>query len=318
MKNSKIEWTDSTWNFVLGCEKTSPGCKNCYAIREVHRMASNPNPKIAAACADLTVIQGGKANWTGQFNFVEERLKVPLQTKKPSRYFVNSLSDLFHPGVKEEWIWRGFAVMSMTPHHTFQILTKHPERALKLFEQYQGRSHSHEALHIGTAQVKSGCWIDPLPNVWIGVSVENQAEAEKRIPLLLQIPSEVRFISAEPLLGPLDLTDFGNRLDWVIIGGESGPGARPMDIAWARSIRNQCAAAKVACFVKQLGAEPISQTQDEYFPRWALESGPKGPFYSKFADKKGGDIGEWPIDLRVREYPKPAASYAAGEGTPRQ
>jgi protein gp37 len=215
---------------------------------------------------------------------VPEKLTEPLRWKKPRRVFVNSMSDLFHEDLSAAYIADVFAVMARTPQHTYQVLTKRPERMLML-------------LLAPPAGVEP--W--PLPNVWLGVSVENQHFADERIPLLLQTPAAVRFISAEPLLDAVDLSPFlpvetiggvelERWLDWVIVGGESGPGARPFNIEWARSIVQQCQAAGVPVFVKQLGRFAIDDSNGTAF-RMALRS------------TKGGESSEWPADLRVREFP---------------
>lgn len=234
-----IEWTEETWNPIVGCSIVSPGCTNCYAMG-------------------------------------------PLARTKPTVYFVNSMSDLFHASVPDAWIDRVFAVMALCPQHTFQVLSK---RSVRMREYFAG----HDRVDIingsiwsmlgtprGSTIEHGGNWRAtlPLPNVWLGVSAERQQEADERIPDLLATPAAVRFVSCEPLLGPLDLerinrrdnarlglldalrgqqhsydgTAFGPRLDWVIVGGESGPGARPMHPDWARSLRNQCSAARVPFF----------------------------------------------------------------------
>ena len=213
--NSKIEWTDATWNPVSGCSKVSAGCKNCYAERISRR-------------------------WWGSREFTDvqlhpERLDWPLQWRKPRRIFVNSMSDLFHPKVTDEFIGKVIEVMRLAKHHTFQVLTKRPDRM--------------------RAMMKS------FPNVWAGVSIEDQATADERIPLLLNTEASVRFISAEPLLGPVDLLlaaadSFSSMagIHWVIAGGESGPEARPMHPDWVRDIRDQCLTAGVPFFFKQYGS----------------------------------------------------------------
>lgn len=275
-ENSKIEWTDATWNPVLGCDKISPGCKNCYAIRTAWRLQHNPNPKVAKAFEGLTVIEGGKPNWTGRVNVVEERLGEPLSWAKPRRVFVNSQSDLFHDAIPEESIRAVFAIMAQARQHTFQILTKRPARMQEMLSRWQSEG----------LMLREGCGVS-LPNVWLGVSVENQKAADERIPLLLQTPAAVRWVSAEPLLGPItfrwaswdhhqphprrvkqlpdverggklisgavDHLDGLRMLDWVVAGGESGPGARPMHPDWARSLRNECEDAGVSFFFKQWG-----------------------------------------------------------------
>lgn len=280
MGESKIEWTDATWNPVRGCTKVSPGCAHCYAETFAERFRG---------------VKGHAYEQGFDLRLVPEKLDEPLTWKKPRRVFVNSMSDLFQDGVSETFILRAFTVMEKCPQHTFQILTKRAERMRDVVS------------WVGRKFVDNGDpW--PMPNVWLGVSVENQHFADERIPLLLQTEAAIRFISAEPLLGPVNLRSVGTttcpdcrdalgvyahgkpapRLDWVIVGGESGNQARPFDIAWARSIIKQCADAEVACFVKQIGAKPYTFDDMRAFPS---------------GDKKGGDPAEWPADLRVRQFP---------------
>lgn len=260
-----IEWTDATWNAVTGCTKVSAGCDHCYAETIATRFA------------------GTKAYPDGfEVTLRPERLDQPLRWKRPRRIFVNSMSDLFHKDVPDEFIAQIFAVMALAQQHTFQVLTKRPGRmrSLLLSDRFvemidESRPESFEALG----------W--PLPNVWLGTSVENQHWADVRIPLLLETPAAVRFLSCEPLLGPVDLTrylwltggstagpfrDYAGRvrgrggiggqtithvaardLHWVIVGGESGAGARPMHPDWARSLRDQCVEAGVPFHFKQRG-----------------------------------------------------------------
>lgn len=250
--NSSIEWTrgddgtaGTTWNPILGCDRVSPGCDACYAITQANIRAANPHPKVAAAFAGLTERTDHGLDWTGRVNLLPERLEQPFTWRKPRRVFVNSLADLFHDDVPTAFIAAVFDVMRRTPQHTYQILTKRHARM---------RSLSHGATF-------GAGW--PLPNVWLGASVEDQKWADIRIPALLDTPAAVRWISAEPLLGPVDLANVGpepgfdalrSGLDWVVAGGESGPGARPMHPDWARSLRDQCQAASVPFFFKQFGA----------------------------------------------------------------
>lgn len=214
---SSIEWTEATWNPVTGCTKVSPGCAHCYAETFAERFRGVPGHPYQQGF-DLKL-------WP-------ERLSLPLTWKRPRRIFTNSMSDLFHLDVPETYIRQVFEVMAQAHWHTFQVLTKRPERA--------------------TALASSLPW---PPNVWMGTSVENQAFTT-RIDALRQIPAQIRFLSCEPLLGPLMLDLRG--IDWVIVGGESGHGARPMQPAWARDIREQCAQASVAYFFKQWGAHDES------------------------------------------------------------
>jgi len=308
---SAIEWTDATWNCLLGCSRVSAGCAHCYAELLAYRLARMGNPNYAG----LTKKVGNDIRWTGEVRFVEEALDLPLRWKRPRRIFVNSMSDLFHEKVEDYWQDQIFAVIALAHQHTFQILTKRPERMLAylndeavreridvfMWEQIERRvdpgARRRDDIR-ATAPDLDETW--PLPNVWLGVSVEDQATADERIPLLLQTPAAVRWISYEPALGPVDLRPFlwkiddlaGDlRVDWVVIGGESGPGARPFDLAWARRAIAQCRAAGVPVFVKQLGAQPFYRI-------------PEGTAGLGLRDRKGGSMEEWPDDLRVREFPK--------------
>lgn len=281
---SGIEWTDATWNVVIGCDKVSPGCDHCYAIRTAHRMQANPNPKVSGPYAGTEA----DGEWTGRVNLVHERLDLPLRWYTPRRIFVNAQSDLFHNDVPTEFIADVFATMSLAQRHTFQILTKRPGRMRHLLTAEHVPNSRYPALKCSFLDLvfdsvgrrfdpdwaehwQSPEW--PLPNVWLGVSAEDQKWADIRIPELLDTPAAVRFVSAEPLLGPIDLrrirnrfdrsvredslSDLGvpgtTRIDWVIVGGESGPGARPMHPNWARSLRDQCAGAGVPFLFKQWG-----------------------------------------------------------------
>ncbi|QJX01172.1 DUF5131 family protein [Frigoriglobus tundricola] len=226
---STIEWTNATWNFLLGCDKVSPGCAGCYAVKDVIRMAGNPNPKVAAANTGLAYRQdNGVLNWTGVVRPLPARLGLPFDWAKPQKVFVNSLSDMFHDEVPLAFIRRAFAVMAATPWHTYQILTKRAERLEALAPELE--------------------WPD---NVWQGVSVESQPYAV-RVDHLRRTGAKVKFLSVEPLLGPVALDLAG--IDWVITGGESGPRARPFDPAWALAVRDQCAAAGTKFFHKQNGS----------------------------------------------------------------
>lgn len=211
-QHSSIEWTEATWNPVTGCTKVSPGCDNCYAERLAHRLKAMGNPRYEQAF-DLAVHR--------------DLLTLPLRWKKPRVVFVNSMSDLFHPAVPTSFIREVFDVMAEASQHTFQVLTKRPKRAAALSPKLE--------------------WPQ---NVWMGTSVESE-EYLFRAGELTRTPAAVRFLSLEPLLGPLTL-DLGD-IDWVIAGGESGPGARPPEEAWIKGIRDQCVAAGVPFFFKQWG-----------------------------------------------------------------
>lgn len=277
-----ISWTDATWNPVIGCTKVSAGCDNCYAIRTARRMTANPNPLVSQAYAGTEA--GGE--WTGKVNLLANRLDQPLRWRKPRRIFVNAQSDLFHKEVPDDFIARVFAVMALAPQHTFQVLTKRHGRMRSLLssEDFPRLVFAH-AYHNGAEDIGDADWGHedwPLSNVWVGVSVEDQATADLRIPALLDTPAAVRLLSCEPLLGPMDLQMAVPRPctcgpgqtfligetrahktgcpalrwpfpDWVIVGGESGPGARPMHPDWARSLRDQCAPVGVPYFFKQWG-----------------------------------------------------------------
>jgi len=323
--NSAIEWTDTTWNPVRGCTKVSPGCAHCYAETFAERWRGVP---------------GHPYEQGFDLRLVPEKLTEPLSWKKPRKVFVNSMSDLFQDGVPDEYIDRVFAVMALAERHTFQVLTKRADRmrdymSRGIFNGFADGSESFLAANAQTpdAHVALGRILDgPLPNVWLGVSVENQHFADERIPLLLQTPAAVRFVSAEPLLRPVKLImsklcDYSTphdsvsmrRLDWVIVGGESGAGARPFDVAWARSIVQQCKAANVPVFVKQLGAHVLDRndagfegdtprswpmdTDVEDHPRGYREDYQGAPVRVRLSSRKGGDMAEWPEDLRVREFP---------------
>ena len=264
---SKIEWTDETWPVVTGCSHAgSPGCDSCYAARmAATRLKHHPRYK------GLAVIKDGRPQWTGEVRLNHDVLEQPLHWRKPRRVFVCSMSDLFHPSVPSDYIYKVFGVMALSFQHTFQVLTKRPQRMFDVLSHY-ARAEIHRTNLLGRDPMNVSTW--PLSNVWLGVSVENQAAADERIPLLLQTPAAVRFVSVEPTLAGIDLWPYldpgyyepayyskpNPTLDWVICGGESGPGARPMDPDWPRSLRDQCQAAGTPYFFKQWGAWiPVDQ-----------------------------------------------------------
>ncbi len=249
-ENSKIEWTDATWNPATGCELTSPGCTNCYAMR-----LAGTRLRHLPSRAGLTTMTKAGPVWNGEVRLNYDWLDQPLRWTRSRRIFVCAHGDLFHEAVPDLFILRVWQTMAAARRHTFQILTKRSRRMLVL---------------------AGSVLFPPLPNVWLGVSVENQEWADIRIPDLLATPSAVRFVSCEPLLGPIDLAlvnfnggqfdalrggDVGvsshvehwPKLAWVIVGGESGPKARPMHPNWARSLRDQCVEAGVPFFFKQWG-----------------------------------------------------------------
>lgn len=359
--NTHIEWTDATWNPIRAryrtadgvgellkrgwhCERISPGCVNCYAER-MNRQRFGTGLPYNRTARDAVEI------------YLDEKgLTQPLHWRKPRRIFVCSMTDLFGEWVPDETIDRVFAVMALSPQHPFQVLTKRPERmreyvaasrqriadAVRGFIDAPGRPRVRWLYGEDIAKsVEGSTWDEPgwpygtahgpmwpLPNVWLGVSVEDQAAADSRVPVLLDTPAAVRFLSCEPLLGPVQLTAIRDReyivnglsgawerslpewegevesvpggphVDWVIVGGESGPNARPFDVAWARSIVAQCRTAGVAVFVKQIGSRPYEAatlgdgTESDTPTRW------------KPCHPKGGDPSEWPEYLRVREFPE--------------
>ncbi len=283
MQNSKIEWTDHTFNPWWGCQRVSPGCEHCYAEtmanRYGHHIWGPAKTTARRAMSDNYWRQPVKWN------------EAARKEGRRARVFCASMADVFedHPGVIHwrEWL---FTLIMNTAHLDWLLLTKRPENIRKM--------------------VPREWLMMPQPNVWYGTSVENQEYADKRIPLLLQVPARVRFLSCEPLLGPVDLTQLlvttpcwhcGNmdgeagrcycgvhipsEIHWVIVGGESGPGARPMEDCWARSLVQQCQASSIAPFVKQMGSV------------WARSR------YIPTRDSKGGYIGDFPVDLQVREFP---------------
>lgn len=267
-----ISWTDSSWNPLLGCSKLSSGCASCYAINHVYRMAHNPNPKVRDVNAGLVARHAnGQLDWTAEVRLIPERLDIPLHWKKPRRIFVNSLGDLFHEAVPYHVIDDVFYVMEKASWHTFQILTKRPERMVAWADSTNAR---HD-------DILGGYGSEGLSHIWLGVSIENKATLH-RIGQLRDMPAAVRFLSLEPLLedlGPLTLEG----IHWVICGGESGPKARRCEMAWMRNIIDQCAMAQVACWVKQLGSDAARRFQ--------------------WQDRKGSDPTEWPAEWRVQHMP---------------
>ncbi len=318
MGKTGIAWTDETWNPVTGCTKVSAGCKHCYAEGVADRFWATQYPPIVVKHKALTAPLFRPRRFT-DVQCHPDRLEQPLRWRKPRRVFVNSMSDLFHEDVPGEFIDRVFITMGMSPRHTFQVLTKRPHRMYQFMSELQDKwakttRNGQRVVGFGNAGmgVKESLVPWPLSNVWLGVSVENQPTADERVPLLLQTPAAVRFVSAEPLLGSIrfGVSLHGNwigpekwewgSLDWVIVGGESGPDARPCDIEWVRSIKDQCAKAKVACFVKQLGSHVVLEPME--FPPAVVRNSAALPRV-KTKHRKGGDPEEWPEDLRVREFP---------------
>jgi protein gp37 len=359
-----IEWTDSTWNPIRGCTRVSEGCRHCYAEVVAARF-SGPGQAYEGLARRTST---GEARWTGKIMFVEKHLLDPLRWREPRKIFVNSMSDLFHEGVPDEELDRIFAVMALAHHHTFQVLTKRPERmraylsssswprnigaaADAIMDGLRGSAKSiaidataHHFLWFENPDLNDDRTYrfklkdEPLRNVWLGTSVENQETADERIPILLDTPSAVRFLSCEPLLGPIEFplpcagSRFWTDLHWVIVGGESGAKARPCDVSWIRSIVAQCAQAKVPCFVKQMGKWITGNHQGDgaagfdtgfVVNRWLFPDGsvfvppiigaraherPGSAIAFGNCDTHGGNWNEWPRDLRVREFPAEVAA----------
>lgn len=249
-QNSKIEWTDATWNPVTGCTKVSTGCKHCYAERLFPRVYGQdrfPVPQV-----DGSYVGNFRQRKFTDVKLHPDRLEQPLHWKKPKMIFVNSMSDLFHEDVPLEFIDKIFDSMFIANQHTYQILTKRPERMKLYLEARKGLS--------GNLRNPFG------KHIWLGISCENQATADERIPILLQVPAAVRFLSCEPLLAPIKFyamswlkrnmfTEEKPGIHWIIVGGESGPGYRPMKPEWAKSIIEQCQAAGVPVFMKQMAGK---------------------------------------------------------------
>jgi protein gp37 len=224
MADTSIEWTDATWNPVAGCTILTAGCTNCYAMRMAARLEAMGVEKYAG----LTRKSGGRAKWTGKLYLDRRSLAIPATWSKPRRVFVNSMSDLFHGDVPAEFIAEVWQVMGDTPHHTYQILTKRPDRMVEIVPSLR-----------------------KLPNVWLGTSVED-ARVLHRIDELRGVPAVVRFISFEPLIGSVAGADLAD-IHWAIVGGESGPKARDMDPAWVDEIQTMCHRSSASFFFKQWG-----------------------------------------------------------------
>lgn len=335
MGDTSIEWSDKVWNPVTGCTKVSPGCKHCYAERVFPRAYSGQckcghtydqhfRPELNTDHREPCKICDSSFGCLGfqprKFTDVRthsDRLEQPLHWRKPARIFVNSMSDLFHEDVPMGFVMQVFAIMAIAEQHTFQILTKRPVRMLEMLtangvEEWVSESackildlqneNWRDWLANNTA-AKDARW--PLPNVWLGVSVENK-DTLHRIDTLKDVHAAIRFVSFEPLLEDLGAVILDG-IHWAIIGGESGQKARPMCSEWARSIIAQCRLQHVAPFFKQFGSHPV-------IPR-ANGSGEEWPAYTEFErqddyywrvrleDNKGGDMSEWPSAMQVREFP---------------
>lgn len=275
---TEIEWADATWNPLTGCTKVSPGCDHCYAETFAERWRGTPGHYFENGF---------------DVQLRPDKLTVPLRWRKPRKVFVNSMSDLFHDKVPDEYIARVFAVMALASQHTFQLLTKRHGRMRSLLsDRWFSETLLPEVVdEMAPKSMDEWGFRYPLPNLWLGVSVEDQKWADTRVPALLRTPAAVRWLSCEPLLGPVHLTDHwlygdtggamvhgGTVVDWVVVGGESGPGARPMHPDWARSLRDQCTGMDVPFLFKQQG-------QWTWLPQLDSPGGFVGP------------LGEWRRDL---------------------
>lgn len=318
-----IQWTDATWNPLRGCTRVSKGCENCYAEKVAYRFSGPGQPYEG-----LIAIGKKGPRWNGVIKLVPEKLIDPLRWTRPRMVFVNSMSDLFHENISNEYIAAVFGVMAEAKTHTFQILTKRPKRAKEFFDWLTTKAYAESCAVDGFypyTQYEVGiCLAEaakltgrsklfpkdfpiwPLPNVWLGISAENQETANKRVPLLMECPANIHWVSYEPALGPVDFSEWidnsgydsllrtftGRKatppsLDWIVVGGESGSGSRPFDWKWAQHVVDTTSASSTAVFVKQLGSKPVLK-----------DSG-----ISSLKSYKGGEISEWPKGLQVREYP---------------
>lgn len=332
-----IQWTDETRNVATGCDRVKKangqsGCDNCYAfawhdrIYAQHIKGQRPTaPKQYHVPFSASYKRPGTDQPQG-VQLLPERLNELLHLRTPRKVFLGSMTDMFHASIPDEYLVDVFGVLAATPHITYQILTKRPQRMQQFITSVDQTAIKVAAMHRLQAlppRIRSRhfpklakVWQWPLPNVWLGTSVEDQEAADERIPLLLETPAAVRFLSCEPLLGPVDITGCGGPheylypkwikrehgtvldgwterlLHWVIVGGESGPRARPMDLAWAENLIEQCQTAGVAPFVKQLGTH------------WAKDRDTRLQLKGKAkTNPHGGTMDEWPEDLRIREFP---------------
>lgn len=294
---TKIQWTNRTWNPIVGCSKISEGCQQCYAQTVANSARLQQFPQYQKV-----------AQWNGTVEFVQSQLLKPLSWKQPQHIFVCSMSDLFHHNIPFDWIDQVFAVMALANHHTYQILTKRPQRMQQYFlSKFRPRVKKlidDFPIRLEDKIGKGHCF----DHLWLGTTIENQEVADQRLLALLGIPTNnLKFISGEPLLGEIDLSiyfglyqiedngkwflKFGSRWakspDWVIVGGESGSNARACNVEWIRSIVKQCQASEVPVFVKQLGSNPVDNEGKRI----------------KLKHRQGGNVDEFPADLQLRQFP---------------
>lgn len=341
-QNTTIEWTNATWNCIRGCSLVSAGCENCYAMREANRHAGPGRPYEG-----LVRKTPGGPRWTGAVHLVPEKLGDPLRWRKPLRIFTASMSDPFHPAIPDIFLCAMFGVMSLTPHHIHQPLTKRPERALDWFRSLDRRAERIATIfpdetlnwrrwhvlraaavnYLGSGKLPSIPSADPpwpLPNVWVGFSAENQPTFDERWEHAQHVPSAVLWVSLEPLLGPVDVSRALHHLRWVVVGGESGPGARPLHPDWVRSLRDECVSSGVPFFFKQWGAwKPLAGVYEEQ----VLEDGTVNEDYVQHlldaharyengALEPSGYFSTWSKgnDVQVQHQPSRGAVYMARVG----
>lgn len=309
--SSKIEWTEHTWNPIVGCRRVSPGCEHCYAERFVHRSMSKQHK-------GLTVAGRKGVRWNGEVNIAEHRFAEPLKRKKPTTYFVNSLSDMFYEPLSNELIAALFGVMAASPHHTYQILTKRPERGREFFGWLVRQCVGTPATYADFLRHRAWCkfgelpidkrpaenvvlgdgdarW--PLPNVHLGVSIESEGYLG-RVMELAQCPAAVRWVSQEPQIGRIQYAPgHMDLIDWIVVGGESGPKARPFDLEWLELTIDQCERHRIPVFVKQFGDNPgrLRSARAGKSEEWVSVAGMFGA--------KGGNMDLFPAWAKRREMP---------------
>lgn len=295
MAATEIEWAEYVWNPTRGCNRVSQGCKKCYAERVAARFSGPGQPYEG-----LITRVNGQPTWNGKIKLVPELLEEPRHWKKPRRIFVDSMSDLFHEKVPSDYVGKVFETIARCPQHTFIILTKRPERIAEVLGPRGCGWYATE-----------GPVPCPQPNAWIGASAEDQETADLRIPYLVNAPVAVRVLSVEPQLGSINLCQnlpnermlrwhrpMIQKLDWIIVGGESDYDARPFNLEWAFSLVRQAGNYQVPIFVKQMGSTPI-----------ALDGSPA----EVIQHRKGADMAEWPSELRIRQYPPQVVTMSASQ-----